>query len=434
MPASPAPPRGGPTSRDAVGRRHRRRQLTILTLAIATVHLAVAGAWIAAPEAANRADPASPMAVSERSPGLVVSPMTLAGAVPDEAPLRGMTPRPATAAATPDPVRLPMRDTPDNAQPALAAAKPLATGPRDPSTVAGPETQTMPVRSASTPATGAPTDVSRPAATPSSDPVSGGSSTPSDTATPSGTEDGGRAAEVVMAEAAPATGRALPARTTGPSQAPAVPIYATRLPAAQTLRYALRRGAFSGTGELRFGHDGRQYQARLEGRIAGVQILAWTSDGAIDGAGLAPVRYTDRRRGGSEQAANFVREQGVVRYSGPSVQFALPRGAQDRLSWMLQIAAIAGADPAAVAEGQKVLLWVSGARGDADVWVFRSLGVQPMAPDDPRATGIKLVREPREPYDTRVEVWLDPAREFLPALARLGSARGDDVLELALRP
>ncbi len=234
--------------------------------------------------------------------------------------------------------------------------------------------------------------------------------------------------------ASAATGRSLPARNTGPSQAPILPVYPTRLPAAQTLMYDLRRGAFSGTGELRWTHDGQHYQARLEGKIAGFQILTWSSEGLIDSAGIAPVRYTDRRRGSAEQAANFLRDQGLVRYSGPAVEFALPRGGQDRLSWMLQIAAIADAQPQAIGIDQKLSIWVSGARGDADVWVFRSLGPQSLTLGDRTISTVKLVREPREPYDTRVEVWLDPARDHLPVQARLGSGRGDDTLELTLKP
>jgi hypothetical protein len=207
------------------------------------------------------------------------------------------------------------------------------------------------------------------------------------------------------------------------------------MPAPQRLAYDLKRGLLTGTGELTWQHDGQNYQAGLDGRVAGFSILTWRSEGRMDSAGLAPVRFTDKRRGSAEQAANFLRDKGVVVYSGPSVEHAVPRGGQDRLSWMVQIAAILEARPAQPpAPGERLSIWVSGARGDADVWVFRSLGAQAVAAGGQSVTALAFVREPREPYDTRVEVWLDPARQHLPVVARLGSARGDDVLELRLRP
>ena len=45
---------------------------------------------------------------------------------------------------------------------------------------------------------------------------------------------------------------------------------------------------------------------------------------------------------------------------------------------------------------------------------------------------VHLLREPRHPYDTRVEVWLDPARHHLPVRATMGSG-DEDRLELRLR-
>lgn len=248
------------------------------------------------------------------------------------------------------------------------------------------------------------------------------------------TEDGSTA--VTLASAVP--GRSadvpVPAIEPGPPRAPEVPVYPTRIPPPAVLTYDLRRGMFSGTGALSWSPEGDRYSARLEGRIAGLTVLEWSSEGRFDRAGLAPDRYVDRRRTGSRQAANFQREAGKVSYSGPSIEHPLVPGAQDRLSWMLQLAAIARARPGAIAEAATISMWVSGARGDGDVWTFRSKGVQPLELAGGPVNAVKLQRLPREPYDTRVEVWLDPARGYLPVRARLTSGREDDVLDLVLRP
>ena len=47
---------------------------------------------------------------------------------------------------------------------------------------------------------------------------------------------------------------------------------------------------------------------------------------------------------------------------------------------------------------------------------------------------LKLVREPRKPYDTRAEVWLDPARRHLPQRVQQTPTGGGAALELVYEP
>ena len=110
------------------------------------------------------------------------------------------------------------------------------------------------------------------------------------------------------------------------------PIYRTRLPPAFAFGYELRRGAASGSGELHWQPQGDHYRARLAGSIGGSPLLEWDSSGGFDEAGIAPARYTDRRRDRGTQAANFRRDLGKVTFSGPAVEHALAARAQDRLS------------------------------------------------------------------------------------------------------
>lgn len=210
-----------------------------------------------------------------------------------------------------------------------------------------------------------------------------------------------------------------------------VPVYRTQMPPAMTLHYDMRRGALSGTGELQWRPTANGYEARLQGRVAGFSILTWASQGGFDAAGIAPVRFTDQRRGKSEQAANFQRGAGKISYSGPSTEYPLMDGAQDRLSWMIQIAAIAQADPKRVAPGKRVAMFVTGARGDGDVWSFLVQGVEDVSTGDTSVRAVKLLREPRKPHDTRVEVWLAPSLHYLPVRARLSS--DDSALDLQLQ-
>jgi hypothetical protein len=210
-----------------------------------------------------------------------------------------------------------------------------------------------------------------------------------------------------------------------------LPQYPTQIPPAMTLQYHMHRGALRGTGELSWRPAAKTYVARLDGRIAGFSILTWASEGGFDASGLAPVRYTDKRRGKSELAANFQRGAGKITFSGPSTEYPLLPGAQDRMSWMIQIAAIASADPKSLAPGARLAMYVVGARGDADVWAFRVQGVEEVATGDSPVQALKLVREPRKPHDTRVEVWLAPSLHYLPVRAVLTSE--GSALELLLQ-
>jgi hypothetical protein len=209
----------------------------------------------------------------------------------------------------------------------------------------------------------------------------------------------------------------------------ALPVYATRLPAPARLAYVLRRGLLSGSGQLTWATqaDGG-YEARLEGGIFGQSLLAQTSRGRIDAHGLAPERFTDRRRGRQEQAANFQREAGKLTYSGPRVEFPLPPGAQDRVSWLVQLGAVLAADPSLQAAGGEVRLFVTGARGDADVWTFVVQGRSTLdLPGGQVPDALHVLRLPRREFDTRAEAWLDPARGYLPVRVRLSTPdRGDE--------
>jgi hypothetical protein len=201
-----------------------------------------------------------------------------------------------------------------------------------------------------------------------------------------------------------------------------LPVYATRLPPPLHWLYRFQRGTAVGSAELQWQPEDGRYRARFSGEAGGAPAFEWTSTGVLDGAGVAPERYLDRRRGRGAQAANFRRDSGRISYSGPAVEWPLPAGAQDRLSWLPQLAGIVAAAPGRWQPGQDIRLFVSGARGDADVWTFRVAGIELLAglPGGPAQT-LKLAREPDRPYDLRAEVWLDPGRHHMPVKARFSS-------------
>lgn len=235
---------------------------------------------------------------------------------------------------------------------------------------------------------------------------------------------------VLQTQVEPAASAASP--PAGDPEAIPPPLYATRLPPPLMLHYELRRGRLSGSGELLWRPAGGRYSLRLEGSVIGLNVLTQESTGTLEPHGLAPERFTDQRARRPMVAANFEREAGRIRFSGPSTELPWQAGVQDRLSWMMQLAGVAEAEPQHLASGERIVMQVVGARGDASIWAFRSLGPEPLAIFGDSLATVHLLREPRHPYDTRVEVWLDPARHHLPVRATLGSS-DEDRLELRLR-
>ena len=210
-----------------------------------------------------------------------------------------------------------------------------------------------------------------------------------------------------------------------------VPVYRTRLPPSGAWTYRLRRGGREGEARLQWRHDAERYEARLSGGPDGEESLQWHSTGAIDAAGLAPGRFVDRRDRRRE-AANFDREAGRIGYSGRDGEQPLYPGSQDRLSLLLQLAAILEGRRTPAAVGEEVLVHVSGARGDSAVWRFEVQGPERVRlPDGSQRFALKLLREPAGPYDLRVEVWTDPGAGHLPL--RVTMRNGPHELELLLQ-
>ena len=202
------------------------------------------------------------------------------------------------------------------------------------------------------------------------------------------------------------------------------PLYRTQLPPPVTLHYQVRRGSLRGTGLIRWQPSADGYRLVLEAYVGGVMLLTQASVGGLDGNGLAPTRFLDHRARRSAQAANFRRDDGRVTFSGIGVEWPLVPGSQDRLSWMIQLAGIAAAEPERLVDGGRIAMVVVGARGDAAVWTLRYAGRETIATVRGTVHAVKLVREGRSPYDTSADVWLDPERSYLPAQATLRSGAG----------
>ncbi|MFZ2652622.1 MAG: DUF3108 domain-containing protein [Burkholderiaceae bacterium] len=217
---------------------------------------------------------------------------------------------------------------------------------------------------------------------------------------------------------------------TSPATPEEVPVYNTLIPAPAILHYRMRRGALHGNAELVWRPDGERYEARLEARTSGIVLLTQVSQGGFDAAGLAPQRFTDKRARRSSVAANFQRDTGKISFSGTQAEIALNAGAQDRLSWMVQLAAIGAAEPQRLAAQGRIAMQVIGARGDAAVWQFQSFGEEAIVVDPAATRVFRLQRVADSAYDTHVDIWLDAQAPHWPVRAHLRNGPDDPGFEL----
>ena len=195
------------------------------------------------------------------------------------------------------------------------------------------------------------------------------------------------------------------------------------LPGSVKLVYKVEANKFpySLNGELLWSHVGDHYLASLSFGAFG-QTRTQTSRGQIGAQGLAPARFSDKFR--SEVAAHFNQDQAKVTFSANTPDAPLLSGAQDRLSVLIQLAALVASAPERFEAGTTLTIQTIGPR-DADLWLFTVGEMETLVMPGGTVQGLKLTRSPRQPYDQRVDIWLAPQLGYLPARIRITEANGD---------
>jgi hypothetical protein len=236
----------------------------------------------------------------------------------------------------------------------------------------------------------------------------------------------------------PATRAAPPARPPDPATLAAgpflpLPVYATRSPPPLRLSYALRQtqpgGAeLAGRAALAWSGPGPGFALRLGTSLPGRAAREWVSEGGFDRAGLAPRSLVQRDGERVSRRVEFDRALGLPHGASTAsrLALALAPGAQDRWSWIAQLAAIAEGRPRGIAV---VHLQVAGLRGELGRWTFRAQHDAALPPEALEHVPARLragpllhlVREPVRPYDLRVETWLAPAIHHFPIALRLAT-------------
>lgn len=207
---------------------------------------------------------------------------------------------------------------------------------------------------------------------------------------------------------------------------PAAAAMSVSIPASVQMRYQVamqvRQQASLGTSELTWRHDGTSYEARFEVAAPASRPRVQHSAGSIGSQGLEPARFGDRHRG--EQAAHFDREGQRVVFSNNRPAAPLAPGAQDRLSILLQLAALLAGTPDKFPAGATVVVQTATTR-EVDSWVFTVDGEEELQLPGGTLPAVKLTRPPLGDFDQRLEIWLAPGQAYVPVRLRLTQPNGD---------
>lgn len=206
-----------------------------------------------------------------------------------------------------------------------------------------------------------------------------------------------------------------------PADRPPLPV---ALPPDADLQYQVQGQArglrYTASGELRWRQGGGRYELSMRLSAFLVGSRSQSSTGQIDATGLLPERFSDRSR--SERAAHFDRSTGTIRFSNNAPDAPLRPNAQDRLSVFLQLAGWLQAG--AFQTGEALELPVAGV-GGSETWRFVVGDLETLSLPAGSLAARKLVREPADTHDSRVELWLAPELGHLPVRLRITQAQGD---------
>ena len=232
---------------------------------------------------------------------------------------------------------------------------------------------------------------------------------------------------------------ALPARVASSVDMPPYPRFAGdgvsaseasafKIPASAFLKYQVvgmsKQLNYSAWAEFSWQQDGQRYDSKLEVGAFLLGSRSQTSQGTLGAEGLMPQRFGDKYR--SEVASHFQRDKGVISFSTNAPEVPLLKGAQDRLSVVMQIAALLSAEPERYPVGT-MLSFQTVATRDAEVWLFLVEKFENLQLPYGDVPTIKINRKPRKEFDQAIELWFAPSIDYLPVRLRVTNANGDFV-------
>ena len=202
-----------------------------------------------------------------------------------------------------------------------------------------------------------------------------------------------------------------------------------KLPPPATLVYAAKvtQSGFQLKGEmvLRWTVSGGRYALGSETRSSLLgKVLESRSEGVIDGFGLAPLEFTEKKMRKAPYGASFDRKNRSIRLTESPQTYPIKGGEQDRSSILLQLVAVARGAPQNLTKGSEWKFFVVG-RKSAETWTFRVIGRETVKTAQRDVSAVHLMRlQPDGLREQQLDVWLAPALDWFPARVIFHDADG----------
>lgn len=202
-----------------------------------------------------------------------------------------------------------------------------------------------------------------------------------------------------------------------------------KLPPPATLVYAakLTQSGFQLKGEmvLRWTVSGGRYALGSETRSSLLgKALESRSEGLIDGFGLAPLEFTEKKMRRPAYGASFDRNDRIIRLTESPQSYPIKGGEQDRSSILLQLVAVARGAPQKLTKGSEWKFFVVG-RKSAEAWTFRVMGREKVKMAQREVSAVHLSRlQPQGTREQQLDVWLAPTLDWFPARVIFQDADG----------
>ncbi|WP_063834440.1 DUF3108 domain-containing protein [Paraburkholderia ferrariae] len=187
------------------------------------------------------------------------------------------------------------------------------------------------------------------------------------------------------------------------------------IPPSGELQYdTFYNGVRNQPGTIHWASDGQRYDMVVSVPLPFVGTFSWTSRGHVDAFGIAPDQYIEKRGHRPEDVTVFNRSEKQIVFTRTPNSLALPDGAQDRFSMVMQLASLVRGDPAAYQPGVTREFYVAD-NDSGEIWPVTTIGDETVSTDHGYVTARHFMRLPRHDGDKRrIDVWLAPSLGWLP--------------------
>ena len=229
--------------------------------------------------------------------------------------------------------------------------------------------------------------------------------------------------------------------------APESASYAVKAPESVMIEMALVRTKPDATQNFGVGSinwtvkDGKytmSIEAGLDLVITSFNLYKLTSEGRLDKFGITPEISTEARRTRASTATHFHHDEKTISFSASSKIVTMDDGAQDKASFLMQLASIGYADEKQFYAGKEIEMQVAEER-DAALFHFLVLGKEDINTKLGKISTWHLLRAPRPgTYNSQLDIWLAPEFGWYPVqirnTERNGTVTEQTATKLAQKP